>query len=58
MKSDSETPKYIRLSRTTRELVVNDPYTDPEEEAERSSRAAKLLRPKSNSVPVARKSMK
>ncbi|CAC5371192.1 unnamed protein product [Mytilus coruscus] len=36
--------------------VVNDPYTDPEEKARRSAQAAKLLRPKSDEVPVPKKS--
>ena len=52
-KSDSETPKYIRLTRRMHNLVVNDPYTSPEEKTRRASRAAKLLRPKAVESPVA-----
>ncbi|CAC5395446.1 unnamed protein product [Mytilus coruscus] len=37
-------------------LVVNYPYTDPEEKARRSARVAKLLRPKSDEVSVLKKS--
>lgn len=36
-------------------LVVNDPYTDPEGKARRSARAAKLLPPKSDEVSVSKK---
>lgn len=45
-KSDNNNPKYIRLTRRMHNLVVNDPFTDPEEKSKRASRAAKLLRPK------------
>lgn len=50
VKSDLETPKYIRLTRKTHELVVNDPYTDPEQKIQQSSHAVKLLRPKKNLI--------
>ena len=51
-KSDSETPKYTRLTKRMHTLVVNDPFTDPAEKAKRAVRAAKLLRPKAEQVPV------
>jgi len=50
VKSDSHTPKYTRLTRKMYNMVVNDPYTSPEEKVQRSTRAAKLLRPKSDKV--------
>lgn len=55
LQNDSKTPEYIRLTKRMHQLVVNDPYTPPEEKAKRSVRAAKLLRPKSDTVPVPKK---
>lgn len=55
VKSDYDTPKYTRLTMKKYNLVVNDPYTDPEEKGRRSARAAKLLRPKSEEVSVPKK---
>ena len=46
--SDLKASKYIRLTKQKHSLVVNDPYTDPEEKSKRTVRAAKLLRPKSD----------
>lgn len=50
VKSDSKTNKYIRLTKEKHKLVVNDPYTDPEEKAKRVPLAASLLRPKTKEV--------
>ncbi|CAC5377617.1 unnamed protein product [Mytilus coruscus] len=55
VKNDYDTPKYKRLTMKKYNLAVNDPYTDPEEKARRSARAAKLLRPKSDEVSVPKK---
>lgn len=45
-KSDSYQALYTRLTKKKHELVVNDPYSTPEEKSKRACRAAKLLRPK------------
>lgn len=48
VKSDSDTSSYIRLTKQKHNLVVNDPFADPEEKSERACRAARLLRPMSD----------
>ncbi|VDI21388.1 Hypothetical predicted protein [Mytilus galloprovincialis] len=49
-KSDSYTSKYIRLTKEKHNLVVNDPYANPQEKSKRVCRAARLLRPMSDEV--------
>ena len=49
--------RYVRLTKRMHNLVTNDPYTDSEEKAKRSSSAAKLLRPK-DTKPVITNSRK
>ncbi|CAC5371163.1 unnamed protein product [Mytilus coruscus] len=49
-KSDSYTSKYIRLTKEKHNLVVNDPYANPQEKSKRACRAARLLRPMTEEV--------